>query len=97
MPVSAIVISLKNDASRRERALEMLEAHPHLELGELQNTQLPVVVETDTIAEGVRIVREELPALDGVEFVHVVSVDFSDVDAFDEKLPPRRRRAQNAR
>lgn len=91
MPISAIVLTLDASPCQRQRALFTLKDHPRLTLGELHEAQLPVVVETDTIAEGVDIIREQLPAVDGVTFVHVVSVDFSDLEDFDEKLPPKRR------
>lgn len=91
MPISAVVVTLKPDEALREAALKIMRADPRLTLGELQRVQLPVVIDTETIAEGINIVREELPNIAGVEFVHVVSVDFSDVKDFDEKLPPRRR------
>jgi hypothetical protein len=91
MPISAVVISLKRDPDHQEAAIEQLRADPRLTLGDLQATQLPVVIDTATIAEGIEVVREELPALQGVEFVHVVSVDFSDVEDFNERLPPKRR------
>jgi len=91
MPISAVVVTLKADASQREIALSKLRAHPRLILGELQKCQLPVVIDTETIVEGINIVDDELPNMVGVEFVHVVCVDFSDVEDFDEKLPPRRR------
>lgn len=91
MPISAVVVTLKPDEALREEALKILRADPRLTLGELQRNQLPVVIDTETIVEGINIVREELPDVAGVVFVHVVSVDFSDVEDFDEKLPPRRR------
>ncbi|AWV89970.1 hypothetical protein [Bradymonas sediminis] len=91
MPISAVVVTLSSQPESREAALSILRADPRLTLGALQRNQLPVVVDTEKIADGVLIVREELPSIDGVEFVHVVSVDFSDVEDFDEKLPPRRR------
>lgn len=92
MPISAVVISLDSSPSRRAAALEALGAHPALTLGDLQGNQLPAVIETDTIGQGVDVVREQLHAIEGVVFVHVISVDFSDMEDFDEKLPPRRAR-----
>lgn len=94
MPISAVVITLEADPPRRAAAIEALGAHPGLMLGEPQGNQLPAVIETDTITQGVDVVREQLHAIDGVVFVHVLSVDFSDMEDFDEKLPPRRRHAE---
>ncbi len=91
MPISAVVISLKAEADLQQATVAALQQDPRITLGEQQQRLLPVVIETDAISEGIEIVREELPKLDGVEFVHVVSVDFSDVDDFSERLPPKRR------
>jgi hypothetical protein len=95
MPISAIVITLGADPCSRQQALAAIAAHPRLSVADLQRNQLPAVVETDTFGEGIAIVREWLPALEGVEFVHVVSVDFSDAESFDEKLPPRNKRRRS--
>lgn len=92
MPISSIVITLSPDALSRRSAIDALSAHPRLTVGERKKRQLPVVVDTETLSEGISLVRDELPEMEGVEFVHVISVDFSDMDDFDEKLPPRRRR-----
>jgi hypothetical protein len=90
VPVSALVITLDPEAARRERGLAALAADSRLSLGAIQAGRLPAVAETATLAEGDRLVAEELPAIDGVVFVDVVLVDFSDVDDFDEPLPRRR-------
>lgn len=60
--------------------------------GELQDVQLPLVVETHTVGESISLVRDELPSMEGVIFVHVISVDFSDLESRDEKLPRRNKR-----
>jgi hypothetical protein len=80
---------MSRDEERRERALDELRADSRLTLGPLEDVQLPVVVETETVGEGIELVRDSLPDVDGVAFVHVVSVDFSDLETRDEKLPPR--------
>lgn len=89
MPVSALVVTMSRDERRRERAVDELRADARLTLGPIEDVQLPVVVETETVGEGIDLVRDILPDIDGLEFVHVVSVDFSDLDSRDEKLPPR--------
>lgn len=93
MPVSALVVTLSRDEQRRAHALDKLNEDARLTLGELEDVQLPVVTETQTVGEGIELVRDSLPDIDGVEFVHVVSVDFSDLESRDEKLPPRRRKS----
>ena len=92
MPVSSLVVTMSDDPSARRALRRRLADDPRIQVGDPQRNQLPVVLETETIAEGVSMTRDELYALDGVEFVHVVRVDFEDVEDFDEKLPPRHRR-----
>ena len=91
MPTSALVITLDHREDWRDAALTELAGDPRLTLGTLQGPRLPVVAETATLAEGDRLVADELPLVPGVQFVDVVLVDFSDVENFDE-LPRRRGR-----
>jgi hypothetical protein len=79
MPVSGVVITLVDDEEARRQALATLSGDPRLTLGEAMGTRLPAVIETETIGEGVRMVRDELPGVEGIAFVDVVSVDFSDL------------------
>lgn len=81
MPVSALVITLSREPKARQAALDWLSADARITLGEPQRDQLPVVLETATLRGGVDAVRRELPAVTGVAFVHVISVDFSDLEA----------------
>lgn len=83
---------MTHDEARRRAAIEKLHADTRLTIGDLDGVQLPVVTETDTVGEGIEIVQGVLPDIDGVEFVHVVSVDFSDLESRDEKLPPRKKK-----
>ena len=78
MPVSALVVTLSPIPGESEQALQTLREDPRLTLGERQGTRLPVVVETQTTRESTRLVREELLAIEGIVFVDVVMVDFSD-------------------
>ena len=96
MPISALVLTLSDEAESREEALRALEADPRLTVGKLQNTQLPVVVDTETMFEGIDLVRTELPEIGGVTYVHVVSVDFSDTDYSQpaNQYVPRKKRAR---
>lgn len=79
MPISGLVVTLGDTAQIRGSAVEALRSDPRLTLGELKENRLPVVAETETIEEGRRMVREEIPAVAGVVFVDVVSVNFEDV------------------
>lgn len=80
MPVSALVLTLSADPHRREDALQRLRGDARLMLMPRRGPNLPVVLESETLGEGEAIVRDELPEIPGVAFVHVVSVDFSDVE-----------------
>lgn len=80
MPISALVITLSSDPKEKQRAVEALSQDPRVTLGERQGARLPVVVETETTREGSRMVREELLQIEGVVFVDVVMVDFSDTN-----------------
>jgi hypothetical protein len=97
VPVSALVLTLDPDPRRRELLFQQLARDPRISTGPLAHGRLPVVVETETLAEGDRLVAEELPDLAGVLFVDVVLVDFSDIDDFDEPLPRRRPRRELGR
>lgn len=91
MPVSSLVVTISDDPDERREVQQTLADDSRITLGDRKRNQLPVVLETDTIAEGVSMTRDQLYEVPGVEFVHVVRVDFEDVDDFDETLPPRQR------
>lgn len=97
MPISALVLTMSRDEARRERALAQLRDDARLTLGELEDIQLPLVVETETVGESIELAQDELSSIDGVTFVHVISVDFSDLESRDEDLPRRRRKRSNSR
>lgn len=80
MPVSALVITLSSEHHARQGALSWLAEDERFLVGERQNDQLPVVLQTDGLREGAHLIRKELPEVEGIDFVHVISVDFSDLD-----------------
>ena len=84
MPVSALVLTLSDDAVERRVAVDALEQDPRIDLGPLQKLHLPVVLTTDTLGDGIGAVKEHLPDVEGIEFVRVVRVDFDDADAAAE-------------
>ncbi len=92
MPISALVLTMTLDDEQREAALVELERNPFNTLGNLVSNQLPLVIETSTVAEGIELVRDVIPSIPGVDFVHVISIDFSDMSSRDEKLQSRRKR-----
>lgn len=78
MPVTAAVINLAEDAVERRGALDVLEADDRVEVGPRQELHLPVVLTTETVDDGIELVEDGLPAIEGVEFVRIVRVDFDD-------------------
>lgn len=77
MPVSGWVITLENDVQKRDSVLEALGRESRITCGEAHGLRLPVVAETSTMKEGESLF-EALRAHDGVAFIDVVSIDFSD-------------------
>lgn len=77
MIVSGWVVTLENDERNRMVALEALRGDPRITCGEAHGLRLPVVAETATLSDGESLC-ESLRTLDGVAFVDVVSIDFSD-------------------
>lgn len=78
MPVTAAVINLAEDAVERRGALDVLEADGRVEVGPRQDLHLPVVLTTETVDDGIELVEDELPEVEGVEFVRIVRIDFDD-------------------
>lgn len=85
MPVSGWVITLENDVQKRDSALQVLGRESRITCGEAHGLRLPVVAETSTMKEGESLF-EALRALDGVAFIDVVSIDFTDTleDSLEE-------------
>lgn len=79
MSVSGLVITLSEEPSARDRALESLEAYPGIERGQLSDRWLPVVVERPDDESGEAVFRE-ISLLPGVEYVDVVFVHFENAD-----------------
>lgn len=85
MPVTSAVINLSDDAVARRVALDHLESDPRIDLGPRQDLYQPIVLATDTIDAGQELVEEELPDVEGVEFVRIVRVDFDDTEERTER------------
>ncbi|WP_437292602.1 hypothetical protein [Sorangium sp. So ce426] len=79
MPLSALVITLSDEPSARARACRSLAAEAALSLGPPCGSRLPAIAETATLLAGEELV-ERVFRTDGVDFVDVVSVDFSDLE-----------------
>lgn len=92
MPTSSLVVTMNDDPDDRRRLQSQLADDPRFDVGDPELNQLPVVLETESLSEGISLTRDGLYEMPAVEFVHVVRVDFGDVEDFDEDLPPRRRR-----
>ncbi|MCC5785710.1 MAG: hypothetical protein JJU33_03305 [Phycisphaerales bacterium] len=77
MPVSGLILSLSDDRRLRDGALEAINQHNAVSLGEMQGLRLPIVVDTaDSDAD--REVWKWLHELPGVLFVDLVCTDASD-------------------
>jgi hypothetical protein len=84
MPICAAVLTLKDASPTRVEEVEyQLRADGRFLVGELQAAHLPVALETESIGEGISTVRNLPDMIDNVSFVHVIQVDFSDVDEFE--------------
>lgn len=94
MPISALVLALSPEPLEQRSALDALARDARVTVGQQERNILPIVVETESVAAGIEIVTNELPALAGIQFVHVVSVDFSDADysLAENRLKTRTRR-----
>ena len=79
MPISSLIVCFE-DVPSLDAATLLLTAHPHVTLGPSEGTRVPVVVETDSVAQD-RDVFFALQDLDGVTSVQLVFLDFSDVEA----------------
>ncbi len=97
MPISGLVITLSDDPSQRQIALDQLATDPRLTLGQLHGSRLPVVAETETVRQSTDLVREELLDIPGVVFVDIVSVDFSDIDESAEPEEREQKRPRETR
>lgn len=76
MPISGLVITLVGE---EHELLADVVADGRMTLGERQGAHLPAVLSTRTAEESEATI-EALFAREGVRFVDVVTVDFSDVE-----------------
>ena len=78
MPIASVVLTLVHDREPlRDRVLAELTRDPRIELGPASGACLPAVLDTASAAEGEALVQS-LVEKEGVVFVDVVAVDFSD-------------------
>ncbi|WP_433926206.1 hypothetical protein AB3662_25095 [Sorangium cellulosum] len=80
MPISALVITLADEPSARERACRSLAGEAALSLGPRSGSRLAAVAETESLLAGAELLERVL-LIDGVDFVDLVSVDFSDLES----------------
>jgi hypothetical protein len=76
MPISGLVVTLREEQPGRTTALGLLASDARIEVGEAQGNRIPIVTETRTAAEAENLARE-LALLEGVYGVDVVSIDTS--------------------
>ena len=79
MPISGLVITLADDAARRDAALAALRDHAAIDLGPQTGSRVPIVVETASDDED-RQVWEWLQSLPGVMQVDVAMIHFEEAD-----------------
>ena len=78
--MSGLVVTLCDDAERCERAVANISAHPAISAGAVEGRWLPIALEARDQRES-RDIHDWLMALDGVEYVDVVSVHFDSPEA----------------
>jgi hypothetical protein len=77
MAISGLILTLSNDKELRDGALAKLAEEPDLRVGTPTGAYLPAVLEARDV-RGCEAFCERLLGVTGVEFVNVVSVDFSE-------------------
>jgi hypothetical protein len=82
--VSGLVVTLNDNPIARASAIERITAHPAISVAPMKDRWLPIAVEARDQRESYDI-HDWLMALEGVEFVDVVSVSF----APEEESQPR--------
>lgn len=82
MPVSGLVVTLREDPSAEAEALDTLRRLAQVSLGERAGCALPLVTDTAS-AEEAEALQRTLAELPGVALVHLVLADFS-ADTEDE-------------
>ena len=88
MPVSGLVLTLKNDGAGSSAVLAELRAHGSITLGDRAGHRLPIVVDTPGSDED-RAVWEWLHTLPGIAFVELVCADMSaDAGPAAPGMPP---------
>jgi hypothetical protein len=78
MPISSVVVTLSQDGVVAEAALSILSADPRWTLGAPNGRHVPAVLDTTSLEDAVSLTEDAL-RIDGVQFVDVVGVDFSDL------------------
>ncbi len=86
MPISGLILTLADSVDVVELAQKLRLAEARLELGELQGTHLPAVLETDTPHQS-REVHDWLLTLPGIQSVDVVFVSAENPGGPDEEGP----------
>jgi hypothetical protein len=80
MPVSGLVVSLKNDPRLRAEAINAIRCESSIEVGVIAGRRMAIVVDTNSSDDDKRIWCW-LGSLPGVAFVDVAMVGYEDEDA----------------
>jgi hypothetical protein len=89
MPITSLVLTLREDRPAGDALARLRRDVPELELGDPQGARLPAVLDADTYENHDRGLRQLRDHQD-VSFVDVVFHDFSDVTDFNQRAPRRR-------
>jgi len=77
MPVTAVVLTLRPEATERERLLAALDRDTRIELGEAAGNCLPLVLDVPDEREGAALLRD-MEGWGGVAQVQVAAVYFEE-------------------
>lgn len=91
MPISGWVVTLSDDEGMSAEALMTMQGDARFTLGERVGLKQPVVVETESLGES-KALWKTVEALDGVHWLELAYLDFSDVEDFE---PAKLQRVEN--
>ena len=81
MPVSGLAITLNSDSRSAKAAIDALDAHESIDIGQQHGHKLPIVTDTDSSRDDKQLMSW-INSLPGVSFVDITFI------AFDEKAQP---------
>lgn len=95
MPISGLLVTLSQNPQRRTEALDVMRLDSRITIGPENKNQVAIVTETETAGED-RDLVDSLSQESGVDLVHVVFYDFSDVDEVPTNFTTRQWKKRSA-